>query len=378
MKHAKPALAMNKSSKSAKEDCEEIISVSLILRQAKRHYAYPVNVVQFPEVFKEAFERSFSALVRMILPFSVFSVKLRNFFEYHPLRELDAKGIEVYRGLIETGFDEEVELVLADLVLTELHTYIREAYSRQWEKPVFQDYVSWLDEVLIPCVETVLGRKEGVRDRLLESGANILVDLRIEELFDIVVDFPNSEPALRDLKLLLRKPSQRANTVSTFQQSCARRLLHNGANTVDIISGYIATMKSFHILDPRGILLDKVARPIRRYLKEREDTIGVLVCGLLGDETSEVSELADDLANTKSQENEKNVDDLLDMNWIPDPVDAPPDFIKKSSMDIVDSLINLYDSKEVFVKEFSVVLANRMLSQSISMEELVSILFPYH
>lgn len=372
MKHARPALSLSKMTKSCEEDAEEIASVSAILRQAKHHYAYPLYVVEFPIQFRECFQQLFSALVRLTIPFSVLTTKLNSFFQCHPLRNLDEKGVEVYRSFVESGLDEEVELILAELVLAEVKDYIRKKFAGQWDRPVFQEYIDWLEEVIIPCVETVLGRKEDIRQKLTEIGANTLVDLRIEELFDIVVDFPDSEAALREFKTYLKKPAQRANTVFTFQQSCAHRLLQGGANTVDIISGYISTIKAFHILDPRGILLDKVSRPIRRYLKDREDTISVLVCGLLGDEDSDVRQLADELANSKSQLDEKDVDDLLDLNWVPDPVDAPPDFIKPSSLDVVDSLISMYDSKEVFVKELAMVLANRMLSQSIGIEELVS------
>lgn len=377
MKHAKPAIAINKTTKTAQEDCNEIKSITAMLLQAKSHYAYPIRSVKFPDEFKEGFERTFSALVRLVLPFSVFSIKLGNFFKYHPLHELDREGEEVYKGLIETGLDEEVELILADQVLVELRSYIRQEYLGKWDMPIFQNFVSILDEVLIPNLQNILGRQGVMRDSLLEIGGSLLVELRIEELFDIVVAFPSSEPALIDLRSLLKKPSQRAATVTAFQQSCARRLLQNGANTVDIISSYISTIKAFHILDPRGILLDKVSRPIRRYLKERQDTISVLVCGLLGDSSSEVRELADELASKKLLEDELYCNEFSENNWIPDPIDAPPDFIKKGAMDIVDSLINLYDSKEVFVKEFSIVLANRMLSQSISIDDMVSAVFNY-
>jgi anaphase-promoting complex subunit 2 len=46
-----------------------------------------------------------------------------------------------------------------------------------------------------------------------------------------------------------------------------KRLLHPGADTLVIIAQYISTIKAFRMLDPPGVLLDKVARPIQRYLK---------------------------------------------------------------------------------------------------------------
>lgn len=46
-----------------------------------------------------------------------------------------------------------------------------------------------------------------------------------------------------------------------------RRLLHPGADTKDIITQYIATIKCLRILDPPGVLLSRVADPIREYLR---------------------------------------------------------------------------------------------------------------
>jgi anaphase-promoting complex subunit 2 len=49
--------------------------------------------------------------------------------------------------------------------------------------------------------------------------------------------------------------------------SCAKRLLHPAADTFTILAYYISTIKAFRMLDPPGVLLDKVARPIQIYLK---------------------------------------------------------------------------------------------------------------
>jgi anaphase-promoting complex subunit 2 len=47
----------------------------------------------------------------------------------------------------------------------------------------------------------------------------------------------------------------------------ARRLLHPGADTKDIITQYISTIRSLRILEPQGVLLSRVAEPIRKYLR---------------------------------------------------------------------------------------------------------------
>lgn len=54
--------------------------------------------------------------------------------------------------------------------------------------------------------------------------------------------------------------------------------------------------------------------------------------------------------------------DFDDMNWVPDPVDAGPEFRRSKGLDVVGSLISLWESKDVWTKEVQAVLAGRLLS----------------
>ena len=99
-------------------------------------------------------------------------------------------------------------------------------------------------------------------------------------------------------------------------------------------------IRAFALLDPTGVLLDKVARPVRRYLKERDDTINIVVAGLLADPheaggDAEVddahgvlAELAAELNNSAGYVGQGGDDDgdmnWDDMGWQPDPIDAGP------------------------------------------------------
>ena len=102
--------------------------------------------------------------------------------------------------------------------------------------------------------------------------------VRINELFDIIKEFPESTPAIEDLKMCI-SGRQRNHLVNTFRQAyccilinrvdyrCITRLLHPGADTLVIITQYISTIEAFRLLDPPGVLLHKVSRPIQKYLK---------------------------------------------------------------------------------------------------------------
>lgn len=66
---------------------------------------------------------------------------------------------------------------------------------------------------------------------------------RIRRLFDIVIDYPDSKPALDDLKLCLSKTQLRSHVIKSLRSSIEQRLLHPGVNTSDILTAYVSAIK---------------------------------------------------------------------------------------------------------------------------------------
>ncbi|KAF9456260.1 hypothetical protein BDZ94DRAFT_1350312 [Collybia nuda] len=180
-----------------------------------------------------------------------------------------------------------------------------------------------------------------------------LCDLRTREVFDIIIDFPDSMGALQDLIDCLQRVDQRAALVQNH-----KRLLHPGAATNSIITQYVATIKCLWIIDPPGVLLFKVADPIQRYLRDCPDTIRSIVANLIGDE--EGGEIIDE--NNIQPLQQPDVDDYSDANWEPEPMDAGPELRANKPSDILSTLVSIYDSKDLFVKELQVLLAQRLLA----------------
>jgi anaphase-promoting complex subunit 2 len=56
------------------------------------------------------------------------------------------------------------------------------------------------------------------------------------------------------------------------------------------------------------------------------------------------------------------VDDYTDPNWEPEPIDAGLDFRANKPSDVVSTLVSIYDSKDLFVRELQVLLAQRLLA----------------
>lgn len=194
-------------------------------------------------------------------------------------------------------------------------------------------------------------------------------ELRISELFDIIVEYPDSLPALEDLRLCLSKTDQRSLLVRTLQKSNQTRLLHPGADTQDIITQYISLMKAMRVLDPPGVLLSCVGHPVRTYLRSREDTIRCIVTSLvepghtLGDELdrSPCKDRPTSGPDGPSFSIKEEVD-YTSPNWTPDPVDAPIGYKNGLKEDAIESLVSIYETRDGFVKELQLLLSSRLLN----------------
>jgi anaphase-promoting complex subunit 2 len=79
-----------------------------------------------------------------------------------------------------------------------------------------------------------------------------LGQLRISEMFDIVVDYPDSLPACRDTAECLRHTNLRRAFVTQFRRAVQQRLLHAGAATTGIIHQYVSSIRALRGVDPSG------------------------------------------------------------------------------------------------------------------------------
>ncbi|KAJ7530253.1 hypothetical protein O6H91_15G086400 [Diphasiastrum complanatum] len=211
-----------------------------------------------------------------------------------------------------------------------------------------------------------------------------LGDLRISELFDIIVDYPESLAAIEDLRECLTNTGDHAKLVNSFRAALRQRLLTAGAATTDILMQYMSTIRALRTMDPTGVILEAVGEPIREYLRLRKDTIRCIVTmltddasagsagGFVGLGESLFEELSKSAADTENGDSE----DDGEMNnseawaaaerWEPDPVEADPSQTSKSrrSMDIISMLVGIYGSKELFVNEYRVMLADKLMNKS--------------
>ncbi|RIB21183.1 hypothetical protein C2G38_2078955 [Gigaspora rosea] len=155
----------------------------------------------------------------------------------------------------------------------------------------------------------------------------------------------------------------RHRLVQSLYSAFKRRLLIPGAGTNDIINTYISTVKCLRLLDPSGVLLEKITGPIRNYLRTREDAARFLVNSWMDDECN--NELVEELGHTENPIEDHDDYGVSDDNWVPDPMDAGPDY--KSSMyrsaDITNLLVSLFDTTDLITEEIQNQMASCLLSK---------------
>ncbi|CAH3109944.1 unnamed protein product [Porites lobata] len=264
------------------------------------------------------------------------------------------------------------------VIHTEIQRRIEEKCKGVFESSFLTSLLSWIDTelcgwlILIFQSPSKYSRSTSEETSLDEWKPKLqyfmyksFADLRISELFDIIIEYPDSLPAIYDLKESLEVTDQRKELIVDLRTAFERRLLHPGANTSDILTQYVSAIRALHVLDPAGVILEHVCTPVRQYLRTREDTVRCIVTSLT-DENS--TELAEELmrADPRAIEELGNCDseDDDDDNWMPAPSDADPEKIpsKRKTPDIISMLVNVYGSKDLFVSEYRTLLADRILS----------------
>ncbi|XP_078140612.1 anaphase-promoting complex subunit 2 [Centroberyx gerrardi] len=290
--------------------------------------------------------------------------------------------------LLEWVSSEAVTSILHKLIEQRMEQHCRGEYERSF----LLDFQEWLELVLgwlnrvfaseanggcpVPVPSATGSSQAGQpanailqqwRCHMHQFFCRIYVNMRIEELFSIIRDFPESKAAIEDLKFCLERTNQRQQLLTSLKSAFESRLLHPGVHTSDILTVYISAIKALRELDPSMVILQVACQPIRKYLRTREDTVRQIVAGLTGDAEG-CSDLASELSRAdpvtlEMQDSDEEGSDPEE--WTPDPTDAVTDKTgsKRRSSDIISLLVSIYGSKEIFIDEYRTVLADRLLHQ---------------
>ena len=242
---------------------------------------------------------------------------------------------------------------------------------------------AWITEHMLPVIEQALASLSGDgslilavndREKFISMAITNLGRLRTLSLFDYIKTWPASSGAIQDVWEYLNAGNQadKVHVCKVFSEQIQRRLLHAGASTAEVLGIYVNVIHAFKSLDSRGVLLEKVAIPIRNYLRARDDTVSIIAASFLADVDQDGNVSAADLdkicpditmevaKSTLEDRRDKKMLNWDDMEWVPDPIDAGPDYKSSKSEDVVAYILGLFEQDE-FIKEITSVLAQHLL-----------------
>jgi len=279
------------------------------------------------------------------------------------------------------------------LVRDRIEQHVIAKCGGNFDKQYLSSLTEWLDSKVVSWLEELFqlgtGNCKNVsmfpahRDRLHYFLCETFGRTRIRQLFTIIVEFPESEPALVDLaECIDRVQELRKELVKALRSDLEARLLHPGVDTNDILTAYVSAIRALRVLDPSGVLLDAVCDPVRMYLRHREDTVRCIVTDL----TEKHSELAEELVQPQplsldeGHGTDSDDDALVAISsisdnvsehhidweqWQPDPVDATTTAYSSTRHggDIISMLVNIYGTRDLFVNEYRQLLAERLLTK---------------
>ena len=216
--------------------------------------------------------------------------------------------------------------------------------------------------ISIGCVQGM--RKSDWLEKLGNPVFEVVQKHRISCLFDLVIDYPDSLPALDDLKSCIKETREYAVLIEDFSLAIQKRLLHPGASTADIIQHYMATIKVLNHVEPSGYALNIISKPIQRYLRSRKDAIRNIVILLTEDSVENEGTLL--FTNNVQHTNRFYTSDEMALDgigkWQPAPLEiAPKSAVAYSSTDTISLLTDIYGTKELFLSAYRSMLAERLI-----------------
>ena len=284
-------------------------------------------------------------------------------------QDLEILGWLSKGGLLRDALKEAVD--------ESILTHVKETIAFEFETPMYENLRAWQEHVVRPWLEKIVSSEDDMED--CYTVAQAYVTVRKDEIFDMVADYPDSIPTIEELQSVLVATQLHRQVADALRETLIRRLNHTGANTLQIIDVYINTIKVLRILDPTDHLLARVAEPVRQYLQGRQDTVRCIIASLTnaeqgGDLYEELkrqdAKPLEDVSLDSDDEGDCLPDYLGDQLWQPPPSiqQTHPSFLERGgsgkTTDILAMLVSIYGSKELFVNEYRLMLADKLLSNT--------------
>lgn len=280
--------------------------------------------------------------------------------DFDNLKTLDA---QTYQSFQFSGLLNHLRDVIVNQIRKECISIV-EAYKEDFEHSALDDSLDKLASLLYIFQDRFPDiTKE--KHNLKMDIHKYTVKIRSSAIFDIVTSFPESKPALIDLKKSCLRTSSHSEVAKTAKKIFITRLLHLGAGTSDIVTQYINAIQAFNIIDESGGLTRSVSPPIQEYLTTRSDLLDTIVNRILEDDSLVVNTKSAQKPNDDDLIREPDVQKELDFSWAPEPMHSHIRDLQSLVRDASDSdalalLLNVYGSIPLFVTQLEKEISKRI------------------
>ena len=288
----------------------------------------------------------------------------------------DDIGLDIYNAFSFCGFSLDFRGFIVEHIKNECSKLI-DSYEDNYEEVVLSKALEKL-KTMIKNYQTKFPDIISEKKKLKISIFKKVIDLRSNKIFDIVVSFPESKPALIDLKKCCSRISAHQEISERTIKTFISRLLHLGASTSDIIIQYINGIQALNIIDESGGLTRSVSPPIQEYLITRKDLLSTIIKMIIEDKTLVASDIITQKPNDDDIIREADVQKELDFAWNPEPLhshikDSESLIHDASDSDALALLLNVYGSINSFIVQLEKEIARRIQNSSgFSFEKEVS------
>lgn len=194
------------------------------------------------------------------------------------------------------------------------------------------------------------------------------IKTKLEKFFDLISSYPESIPSLQDIKMAIDYFPQN-EFVNSINKQTSVRLLTPGISTRLIIEIFIRIIKIMKAIEPSSYLLELISSPIKKYLRQRKDTMQWIITTILSeDDTHIMADMSKAyVRNIISYDYDYLSSDEDPENWKPintkgmEGIEHGND-LKSKTTDIISTLVNIFGSPEKFMEQYKRMLSERKIT----------------
>jgi len=268
---------------------------------------------------------------------------------------------QVCPALLLCGFE--------DLVITTSQGFIRQCLSEEvkqragrLDEEALGPLEDWAKGRLLPWLSSM---RIPLQDfAVFPEVARALASTRISQIYDIILDFPTSQPALSDLGTCLRRELDLVPVLEAqLVKEMSSRAIAACKPTEGILLLYINLSKTLKHLFTTIEVLEAAAEPLKKALRARPDTFRCIIQSIAED--LELYQMLDiKQKNVKElDEFSSEEDEAAAAEWQPIPRSAVRSAISalNKRSDLVSMLVNIYGSPEQFMDDYRAFLGQKLV-----------------